>query len=138
MLSQGHGASALHYLHALDYLAYAYLRIGEDDKAFELIQTMVSYPAPFGKINRDAQAYAFAAARARKDWAAAAVLEPRLPEQFPWESSHAPYVALTHFSRGLGLHTGTVSNKPRLRFADPTGLRRWRYCMWVFWPRYCT
>ena len=64
---------------------------------------MVSYPAPFGKINRDAQAYAFAAARARKDWAAAAVLEPRLPEQFPRESSHAPYVALTHFSRGFGL-----------------------------------
>ena len=69
---------------------------------------MLSYPAPFGKINRDAQAYAFTAAQARyglerKDWAAAAALEPRLSEQFPWESSHAPYVALTRFPRGLGL-----------------------------------
>lgn len=107
-LSEELGATSVHYQHAMDYLAYAYLQKGEDDKALEVERTMASLLLPFDAINRDAQAYALAAVPARyvlerKDWAAATKLEPRIPAKFPWESKHAPYVALTHFSRGLGL-----------------------------------
>lgn len=107
-LSEQLGAISFHYQHALDYLAYAHLQKGEDDDALEVVRTMASLSAPFDAVNRDAAAYAFAAVPARyalerKDWDAAAALEPRIPAQFPWEPAHAPYVALTHFSRGLGL-----------------------------------
>ncbi len=107
-LSEDNGAISVHYQHALDYLAYAYLQKGDDDKALDVVRTMASLTPPFGTVNRDAQAYAFAAVPARyalerKDWAAAATLEPRVPAKFPWEPRHDRYVANTHFSRGLGL-----------------------------------
>ncbi len=111
-LSQANGAISMHYLHALDYLAYAHLQKGEDDKALKVVHTMALLTAPFGSVSNAAQAYAFAASPARyalerRDWAAAAALQPRIPSHFPWTSKHDAYVALTHFARGLGMaHEG--------------------------------
>lgn len=101
------GAVSSHYQHAMDYMAYAYLQTGEDEKALAIEDIMANLAPPFDAVNRDAQAYAFAAVPARcaverKNWQAATRLEPRIPAKFPWESRHAPYVALTHFARGLG------------------------------------
>lgn len=113
-VSEDQGAISLHYLHALDYLVYAHLQRGEDDQAREVVQSMASLKAPFGKVNRVAHAYAFAASPTRytlerKDWKGAAALGLRVPQEFPWESAHAPYIALAHFGRGLGLaHEGRL------------------------------
>lgn len=113
-LSEEAEAISIHYLHAMDYLAYAHLQKGEDLQAREIAEELASLQGPFDAVNRDAQAYAFAAVPARHamergDWAAAAILEPRTPDTFPWNESHAAYVAITHFSRGLGLaHRGEV------------------------------
>lgn len=107
-LGEEAGAISLHYQHAMDYLAYAYLQTGEDDLALGVVKDMASLTPPFSALNRDAQAFALAAVPARyalerRDWEAAASLESRNPAEFPWEQRHAPYVALTHFARGMGL-----------------------------------
>jgi len=113
-VSQDQGAISLHYLHALDYLVYAYLQKGQDQKARQVNDTMATLTAPFGTTLRIAMAYAFAASPARivlekRDWESAATLQPMMPQAFPWEPTHAPYVALTHFARGLGLaHLGEM------------------------------
>jgi len=106
--SEENGAISVHYQHAMDYLAYAYLQTGEDDLALGVASEMAALNSPFDTLNRDAQAFALAAVPARcalerRDWEAAAALEPRIPADFPWEPGHAPYIALTHFARGLGL-----------------------------------
>ena len=101
------GEINLHYTHALDYLAYAYLQKGEDGAMLEILQTAEALQPPYSKTNRHASAYAFAALPARyalerRDWTAAAALEPRMPSTFPWETAHDPYVAITHFTRAIG------------------------------------
>jgi tetratricopeptide (TPR) repeat protein len=98
------GAVSIHYLHALDYLVYAYLQRGEDARAVEIA-------AELGRMRPPVQvelasAYAFAAIPARlalerQDWRGAAALRPRSPEWYPWDG--APAVeAITHFARALG------------------------------------
>jgi tetratricopeptide (TPR) repeat protein len=112
VLSEEIGAISVHYQHALDYLAYAYLQMGADPAALNVVQTLAALESPFDLVNRDAQAYAFAATPARyvlerKDWAGAAKLEAHVPAAFPWEPKHEAYVAQTHFAKGLGLaHEG--------------------------------
>lgn len=106
-LSEEVGEISIHYLHALDYLVYAHLQQSNHAAARDVVATMEALQPPFGAVNRDAQAYAFAASPARyalerKDWVQATALEPRQPSVFPWESNHDQYVAITHFSRGLG------------------------------------
>jgi hypothetical protein len=59
------GAITMHYLHALDYLAYAYLQQGQDDKAKEVTDTVLSLSGPFYDLNVEAAAYALAAIPAR-------------------------------------------------------------------------
>jgi tetratricopeptide (TPR) repeat protein len=106
--SEEQGEISMHYLHALDYLIYAHLQKGEDAEALEYVQTMASLKPPFGNLSRTAHAYAFAAspsryALERHDWARAADLGVRIPTAFPWEDSQSHFVAITHFSRGLGM-----------------------------------
>jgi hypothetical protein len=85
-------------LHAMDYLVYAYLQIGQDKKAMAVINEMNTVtgftetfiPAP----------YALAAAPARYaiergDWRAAAELQVR-----PSQLAHVQ--AISHFARALG------------------------------------
>jgi tetratricopeptide (TPR) repeat protein len=98
------GAISLHYTHALDYLAYAYLQRGEDKKAKQVLDTIRDIKKPVQA--HVASAYTFAAVPARlalerQEWADAASLKPRLPANYPWERFPA-MEAVTHFARALG------------------------------------
>ena len=102
------GEINLHYTHAIDYLAYAYLQKGDDRAVKAILNDAEQLQPPYSTTNRNATAYTFAALPARyalerRDWAAAAELQPRSPSTFPWETSHDPYVAITHFSRAMAL-----------------------------------
>jgi tetratricopeptide (TPR) repeat protein len=86
-------------LHGMDYLAYAYLQLGQDDKAGEVLDELARitkvYPDNFKT------AYAFAAVPARhvlerRQWREAAALTVR-PSKFPWTD------AITHFARAYAL-----------------------------------
>ncbi len=98
------GKISLHYLHALDYLAYAYLQRGEDDKAKQIMDEMMALEGPYQ--THVASAYTFAAIPARlalerQQWAAAATLESRTPADYPWAVNPA-MEAITYFARGIG------------------------------------
>jgi tetratricopeptide (TPR) repeat protein len=98
------GAISLHYTHALDYLAYAYLQRGEDEKAKEVLDIIMDIKEPVQV--HVASAYTFAAVPARlalerQEWADAALLKPRLPANYPWDSFPA-MEAITYFARALG------------------------------------
>jgi hypothetical protein len=84
-------------LHGMDYLVYAYLQLGQDDKAKTVIDDMGS--ATIGPDSFAGQ-YALAASPARYivergDWAGAAKLEVR-----PTKFAHVE--AITRFARALG------------------------------------
>lgn len=100
------GEVNIHFTHAQDYLAYAYLQMGDDSEAQKILSNLGSLKAPYTRINH-ASAYSFAAVPARyaaerEDWDFAITLQPRTPSDFPWADSHLPYVAITHFVRAIG------------------------------------
>lgn len=95
---------SLHYFHALDYLAYAYLQGAEDQRAQAVLKELESVEPPYQA--HLASAYTFAAVPARLAlerhmWEAAADLEPRQPSAYPWETA-AAMEAITYFARALG------------------------------------
>ncbi|HET6222969.1 MAG TPA: tetratricopeptide repeat protein [Dongiaceae bacterium] len=98
-------------LHANDYLVYAYLQLGQDRKAREVITEMMTV----ANVNPNVRAgtYALAASPARYmvergDWQGAATLEVRSAPGF--------YVdAITHFARALG---AARSGKPEAAEPD--------------------
>lgn len=97
-------AISLHYLHALDYLAYAYLQTGEELRAESVAATVAGLQGPF--MAEIAVPYTLAAVPARlalerRRWADAVALVPRQPANFPWDQFPA-VEALTHFARALG------------------------------------
>jgi len=106
------GAESHHYIHAIDYLVYAYLQRGEDERAeavFEEALTKERHQASF------VSAFHFAAIPARlaveqRDWERAANLQPRTHDYLPWDAS--PWAeALTWYARGLGAaHTGDLDD----------------------------
>ncbi|NIS78838.1 MAG: hypothetical protein GTO14_01095, partial [Anaerolineales bacterium] len=101
------GAISLHYPHALDYLAYAYLQQAQDEKAKEIMETTLSLSGPFHDLNAESSAYALAAVPARytlerQQWVSATNLKPREPASFQWGDRFAAYEAITHFARALG------------------------------------
>ena len=97
------GATHFDGLHAMDYLEYAYLQIGDDAAAEKVVADMSAVSKV--DIPRYPAAYAFAATPARyalerHQWAEAAALKVR-PDWFPWEDF--PWAeAVIHFARGLG------------------------------------
>lgn len=98
------GQISMHYLHGLDYLAYAYLQRGKVDKAEMVRQEMNSRQGPFQP--HAAAAYAFAAVPARlvlerEKWASAAGLEARKPAEYPW-NRYPAMEAITYFAKGIG------------------------------------
>jgi len=98
------GKISLHYLHALDYLAYAYLQRGEDAKAQGVLSELTALKGPYQP--HVASAYAFAAVPARialerQQWATAAALKAQTPSDYPWGINPA-MEAITYFARGLG------------------------------------
>jgi tetratricopeptide (TPR) repeat protein len=90
-------------LHAMDYLAYAYLQVGQERKAEEIVE-QARAAVQFDQQNF-AAAYALAAIPARyalerRAWDDAASLELR-PAGFPWDK-YPHCAALTDFARGIG------------------------------------
>ncbi len=104
------GAESHHYLHAVDYLVYAYLQQGKDQKAEKVYQEALkkeSHQASF------ISAFHFSAIPARlaveqRDWKRAKALEPRQPDYLPWDAS--PWAeGLSWYAKGLGaVHTGDM------------------------------
>jgi tetratricopeptide (TPR) repeat protein len=98
------GTVSLHHLHALDYLAYAYLQQANDEAADSALEAIVALEPPFQ--NHSATVYAFAAvpvrlALERHDWEEAAQAETRWPADLDWD--RYPYLdALPYFARALG------------------------------------
>jgi tetratricopeptide (TPR) repeat protein len=95
---------SLHYPHALDYLVYAYLQQADDHKARQVMDELL---IPDGSFQTHiAASYSFTAIPARfalerQQWAEAAVLEPRLSNNYPIENFPA-MEAITYFARALG------------------------------------
>ena len=98
------GAISLHYLHALDYLAYAYLQRAEDQKAKQVLETLNALQGPLQPHTASAYTLAVVPARLaleRQEWTDAVSLVPRMPSNYPWERYPA-MEAITHFARALG------------------------------------
>ena len=96
--------TSLHYFHALDYLAYAYLQGAEDQRALDVLEELEGVEPPYQA--HVASAYTFAAVPARLVlerhlWEAAADLTLRTPREYPWETA-AAMEAITYFARALG------------------------------------
>jgi tetratricopeptide (TPR) repeat protein len=97
------GATHFDGLHAMDYLAYAYLQMGDDAAAAKVVADMAAVTKV--DIPMFPAAYAFAAtpsryALERHQWAEAAALTVR-PDWFPWKDF--PWAeAVLHFAHGLG------------------------------------
>jgi hypothetical protein len=96
-------ATSMHYIHALDYLMYAYLQQGQENKAAEVLARVNSVD---NYQPTSASAYGVAAARARnplerRKWSEAAGLETRLHATFPWDH-FLEYEAMVYFARALG------------------------------------
>ncbi|HEY6221820.1 MAG TPA: tetratricopeptide repeat protein, partial [Candidatus Eisenbacteria bacterium] len=97
------GAASFDGLHALDYLEYAYLQVGDQARAQKVLEEAAA--AKTFDEPSFAAGYALAAIPARwalerRDWKTAADLE--VPSvRLPWE--RFPYApAITHFTRALG------------------------------------
>jgi len=97
------GATSLHYAHAMDYLVYGNLQIGEDGKALAALRTMnevQDYQDSF------ASAYALAAAGGRyalerSRWDEAARFSLDAVPDVPWEK-YPQFEAIAWFTRGVG------------------------------------
>lgn len=104
------GATSHHYIHAIDYLVYAYLQRGEDNKARAVIEEAWEKEKHQPTF---ISAFHFAAIPARmavenREWEQAAAIEPRTPEYLPWDASQWAE-GLSWFARGLGrVHTGDI------------------------------
>ena len=98
------GAVSMHHLHALDYLAYAWLQTGNDAAARNVLEQLRALQPPYE--NNAATAYAFAAVPARyalerQDWAAASSVAERWPDGIPWDE-YPHLVAIPEFTRAIG------------------------------------
>lgn len=97
------GAASFDTLHALDYLEYAYLQIGDQDRARRALDEAAT--AKTFDETQFAAGYALAAIPARwtlerRDWKSAADLQPPTA-QLPWERfSYAS--AIPYFAQALG------------------------------------
>lgn len=95
--------TSLHHVHALDYMVYAAIQRGQDQKAKEVLQEVLNIehyqPHP-------ASAYGIAAAQTRAvlergQWEKASELPLRVHEAYPWDN-FPEHEAITHWARGLG------------------------------------
>jgi tetratricopeptide (TPR) repeat protein len=99
-----------HYPHATDYLVYAFLQQGEDEKAKAVVDETLSKT---GYQRSFVSAFHMASIPARyeverRQWEEAAALEPRQPDDLPWDNSLWAE-GLTWLARGLGaVHTGDL------------------------------
>ncbi len=99
-------------LHAMDYLAYAYLQTGQEARARAVVDELAGIRKVFPENFKTAYAFAAIPARfalERRQWGEAARLAVR-PGPFP------PADAITHFARAYGL-----ARAGRLAQAPPPG-----------------
>jgi tetratricopeptide (TPR) repeat protein len=85
-------------LHAMDYLVYAHLQLGQDKQAREVIDEIVSVTGFNPSVRGGPYAIAASPARyvlERGDWKGAAELQVR-PSRFPYTD------AISHFARAIG------------------------------------
>ena len=109
--------------HAYDFMAYAYLQMGQDLKARGLIQDAMAIKKVIGVPLAGATARAAVPARymlERQDWQGAAQLQP-LGTGYPMAE------AITHFARAWAVHAAATPRRPRRtsRSSRSSG-RRWR------------
>lgn len=95
--------TSMHYAHALDYMAYAYLQRGEDLKALEVVRDM---NATENLQQNLAAAYAVAAVQTRyplerSQWVEASTLPLTSLNGFPLDR-YAAAESMIYFARGLG------------------------------------
>lgn len=102
------GRVSHHFIHAIDYLVYAYLQRGEDELAERIEREAMAkgdHQASFVSAFHLAAIPARLAVE-RRDWNRAAGLQPRDPEDQPWDEAHWPE-GISWFARGMGrLHNG--------------------------------
>jgi len=109
-------------LHAMDYMVYAHLQLGQDNRAGELVAEMIRTLAVFDpEAGAQVASYALAAGPARYmvergDWSGAARLQAR-PSKF----THTE--AMTYFARALG---AARSGNPDAAKADTAKLAELR------------
>src|SRR5689334_23176599 len=125
------GAMPFDALHAYDYLTYAYLQRGENDKAKALVDELATVKSL--DIENFAGYYALAAVPARyalerHQWSDAAALTVT-PSTFPWER-YAYAEAITAFARGVG--AARSGNAARAR-EDVTRLQQLRQKLVGYW-----
>ncbi len=104
LVAQRHpGAASLDTLHALDYLEYAYLQIGNDAAALGVLteaETAKTFDDPGFQAGYALAAIPARYALERRDWRAAARLQPSTAT-LPW--STFPYAtATTYFAQAIG------------------------------------
>ncbi len=118
-------ATSQDQLHAMDYLAYAYLQTCQDEKAKRIVDEAASVSAVDQEVFQAAYAFAAIPARyalERRRWSAAAALQVQ-PAWFPWV--HFRYAeAIIHFARALGLaHAGNIA-QARAEIAELTEIEQ--------------
>ncbi len=93
-----------HYPHAMDYLLYAHLQRGEDERALAVLNELLGQERDFQEEFASAFHVAAAPGRfavERRAWAEAAAVVPRARESLVWDRYRWPE-ALSWFARGLG------------------------------------
>jgi hypothetical protein len=127
------GAMSFDMLHADDYLAYAYLQRGEDEKVRQLTDELSAVKAL--DVESFAGYYALAAVPARfalerRRWADAAALTVR-PAEFPWDR-YAYAEAITWFARAVG---AARAGDPARARADVERLKQLRQKLNPYWAQ---
>jgi tetratricopeptide (TPR) repeat protein len=97
------GGTSQDQLHAMDYLAYAYLQTCQDQEAKGIVEEAASVSRVDQQVFQAAYAFAAIPARyalERRRWSEAAALQVQ-PAWFPWMRFRYGE-AITHFARALG------------------------------------
>lgn len=92
------------YFHALDYMLYAYLQLGQDNKANQVFADIKRLAVGLELIPATAYALAVAEGRLaleRQDWSRAVTLAPLDAGNMSW-NDYPEYKALTQFTVALG------------------------------------
>src|SRR5262249_24187885 len=97
------GTTAYEGLHAMDYLEYAYLQIGQDAKAHALADSVLRgarFDLPVFQAGYALAAIPARYALERRDWKRAAAIEVA-PASFPW-SQYSYAEAIKRFANAVG------------------------------------
>jgi tetratricopeptide (TPR) repeat protein len=104
------GGTSHHYVHALDYLLYAHLQQGADDRAQDILEEAMAVDRHQASFVAAFHLAAMPARMAveRRAWPDAMALTPRTPDDLPWEQATWAE-SMTWYARGLGgMHTGDL------------------------------